>query len=200
MVRAALASKHKIGQGPRPTASYIPAASVVVGWLLAALPIVTASGWYPDFGFLALIGWRLLRADPGLPVGGPAWPCQRSHHRVAIGFRCIVDRNDDLPRLIDRRTMWRDYWIEWPRGDAAAPQRERRALAAGVMGTFPFSKVVPALLISIFAFPIAAWSPGSTAGDSVDEHSETVHFGSPIADVFRRMLLLAAAKWRSVQC
>ena len=36
--------------------------------LLAALPIVSTSGWYPDFGFLVLIAWRLLRAD-----AWPAW-------------------------------------------------------------------------------------------------------------------------------
>ena len=68
MVRAALTSKRRIGQGPRLLAGYIPAASVVVACLLAALPIVSLSGWWPDLGFLVLIAWRLLRAD-----AFPAW-------------------------------------------------------------------------------------------------------------------------------
>ena len=68
MVRAALAQKRHIGQGPLPGARFVPAISVIVASLLTALPIVSTSGWYPDFGFLVLISWRLLRAD-----AWPAW-------------------------------------------------------------------------------------------------------------------------------
>ena len=63
MVRAALASKRRIGQGPRPAAAYLPAASVIAASLLSALPIVSDTGWWPNFAFLVLIAWRLLRAD-----------------------------------------------------------------------------------------------------------------------------------------
>ena len=68
MVRAALASKRKIGSGPMAGAQFVPAVTVAVSSLLAALPIVSTSGWYPDFAFLVLIAWRLLRAD-----AIPAW-------------------------------------------------------------------------------------------------------------------------------
>ena len=68
MVRAALSSRRRIGQGPRAGAMYIPAATVVVASALSALPIVSNAGWYPDFGFLVLIAWRLLRGDVW-----PAW-------------------------------------------------------------------------------------------------------------------------------
>ncbi len=60
MVRAALASKRRIGQGPVVGARYVPKASVLVASLLAAVPIVSTSGWYPDFGFLVLIARPLL--------------------------------------------------------------------------------------------------------------------------------------------
>lgn len=66
MVRAALANRRPIGQGPVTGARYVPAATVLFACLLTALPIISTSGWYPDFGFLVLIAWRLLRAD--------AWP------------------------------------------------------------------------------------------------------------------------------
>ena len=68
MVRSALTGRTRIGQGPVRFAAFVPAASVVTASLLSALPIVSMSGWYPDFGFLALIAWRLLRSDPW-----PAW-------------------------------------------------------------------------------------------------------------------------------
>ncbi len=55
MVRAALANKRRIGQGPRWAAEYIPAISVIAGSLLAALPIVVTHGWFPDFGILVLL-------------------------------------------------------------------------------------------------------------------------------------------------
>ncbi len=54
MARAALDGR-RIGQGPVRFAQYFPAASVVAASLLSALPIVSTSGWYPDFGYLFLL-------------------------------------------------------------------------------------------------------------------------------------------------
>ena len=48
MVRAALAQRRNIGQGPVAGARLVPAASVMLASLLAALPIVSLSGWFPD--------------------------------------------------------------------------------------------------------------------------------------------------------
>lgn len=161
MVRAALAGGKRIGQGPRRAAAVIPAASVVVACLLSALPIVSGAGWYPDFGFLALIGWRLLRSDPW-----PAW--------WAAPLGLVNDLLTGFPigqsvtlwsatmlvlDLADRRTLWRDYWIEW--GLAClllllnAWVQWRVAHLAGA--DLPFEAAVPTLLISIFVFPIIAW-------------------------------------------
>src|SRR6476659_4195427 len=75
MVRAALAPSRRIAKGPYAFAAFVPATTVVMASLLAALPIVAASGWYPDFGFLVFISWRLLRSDPW-----PAW------WAAALGF------------------------------------------------------------------------------------------------------------------
>jgi rod shape-determining protein MreD len=162
MVRAALSQRHRIGQGPRTGAAFIPAASVVAASLLAALPVVSVNGWWPDFGFLALIGWRLLRSDPW-----PAWwaaplglandlitgaPVGQS---VALWTAVMI-----LLDLIDRRTIWRDYWIEW--GLAALLLLVSESIewwVAGLTGApLPFHRLVPPLVISIFAFPIAAWA------------------------------------------
>ena len=64
MVRAALAPSRRIGKGPTLLAAHVPAVTVVFASLLSALPIVSTIGWYPDFGFLVFISWRLLRSDP----------------------------------------------------------------------------------------------------------------------------------------
>lgn len=161
MVRAALASKRRIGHGPVSGARYVPAASVLLGSLLAALPIVSTSGWYPDFGFLVLIAWRLLRED-----AFPAW------WAAPLGlFNDLVTGNPVglavslwtasmlLLDVADRRLMWRGYWLEWVLaallllGSEAGEWNVARMTGAGV----PFASVLPPLLIGIFAFPVAAW-------------------------------------------
>jgi len=160
MVRAALSSR-RIGQGPIPGATWIPAASVVAASLLAALPIVSHSGWYPDFGYLALIGWRLLRSDPW-----PAWwaaPLGLINDLFTgypIGFSVALWSATMLALdLVDRRTMWRDYWIEWVLAAVFLFIHQwlgwRVARAAGV--DLPFVSLLPPLVISVFVFPAAAW-------------------------------------------
>jgi rod shape-determining protein MreD len=162
MVRAALGSGRRIGQGPRVGAAYIPAASVVAASMLSALPIVSTSGWYPEFGFLALIAWRLLRSDPW-----PAWwaaPLGFANDLITgapIGLSVALwTATMILLDLVDRRTMWRDYWIEWALAALLLLLSETvEWWIAGMMGaSLLFVSIVPPLLISIFAFPIAAWA------------------------------------------
>lgn len=160
MVRAALGGS-RIDRGPKRLAHLIPAASVVAASLLSLLPIVTGLGWVPDFGFLLLIAWRLLRSD-----AIPAW--------WAAPLGLVNDLVTGLPvglsmatwtaamlalDLLDRRTMWRDYWVEWGLAallllaHEAAQWRIDALMGAGV----PFSNHLPPLLIAILAFPLAAW-------------------------------------------
>lgn len=162
MVRAALAQRHRIGQGPRAGATFIPAASVVAASLLSALPVVSVSGWWPDFGFLALIGWRLLRSDPW-----PAWwaaPLGLVNDLVTgapVGLSMALwTATMILLDLIDRRTIWRDYWMEWALAVILllASESAEWWIAALMGAPLPFHRVVPPLAISIFAFPIAAWA------------------------------------------
>ena len=161
MVRAALATKRRIGQGPRPLAAFVPMISVIVASLLAALPIITTSGWFPNFGFLALISWRLLRSDPW-----PAW--------WAAPMGLVNDLFTGLPiglsvtlwsatmlvlDLVDRRTQWRDYWIEWVLAVVLLTIDEwlQWRIAAITGARVPFLAVVPPIAMSIFVFPLSAW-------------------------------------------
>lgn len=161
MVRAALSQPRRIGRGPARFAGLVPAASVVAASLLTALPIVTTSGWYPDFGYLLFISWRLLRADPW-----PAWwaiPLGLVNDLFTgypIGFSIALWSATMLALdLIDRRTMWRDYWIEWMLGALliAIDEWLQWRIAYAVGAAPDFSNMVPPLIISICAFPLSAW-------------------------------------------
>lgn len=161
MVRAALSSRHRIGRGPRRHAVIVPAITVVLASLLSALPIISTSGWYPDFGYLLFISWRLLRADPW-----PAWwaaPLGFVNDLFTgypVGFSIALWSATMLALdLIDRRTIWRDYWIEWILAAVLLAINEwvqwRVAAIAGAR--VEFGTVLPALAISICVFPLSAW-------------------------------------------
>ncbi len=162
MARSALTSTRRFSQGPTRFALFVPAATVVGASLLAALPIVSTGGWFPDFGYLALISWRLLRADPW-----PAWwaaPLGLVNDLFTgypLGFSIALWSLTMLALdLIDRRTMWRDYWIEWMVAtvliaiDGLIQWRVARLSGAAI----PFAIMLPQFLISVCAFPLAAWA------------------------------------------
>jgi rod shape-determining protein MreD len=62
--------------------------------------------------------------------------------------------------ILDRRTMWRDYWIEWAIGALFIGVSEiAQWRIAGLMGAaVPFNMAVaPAILIGVLCFPVAAF-------------------------------------------
>jgi rod shape-determining protein MreD len=61
--------------------------------------------------------------------------------------------------LIDRRTLWRDYWIEWVVAAVliAIDEWLQWRVAETAAGSLPFTAVVPPLVISICVFPAFAW-------------------------------------------
>jgi rod shape-determining protein MreD len=162
MVRAALApSRRRIGKGPLRVAAFVPAATVIAASFLSALPIVSTSGWYPDFGFLVFTSWRLLRSDPW-----PAWwaaPLGLVNDLFTgypIGFSIALWSATMLALdLIDRRTMWRDYWIEWVLAAVllAMDQWLQWRVAAIVGARVAFAMMLPPLVIAICIFPFSAW-------------------------------------------
>ena len=163
MVRSALAQRGSaIGRGPRAGADYVPAISVVVGSMISLLPIVSSTGWWPDWGLLMLIAWRLLRAD-----AWPAWwaaPLGFANDLILgnpIGltvalWAAIMIAMD----ILDRRTMWRDYWIEWAIAVLfiALAELAQWRIAALLGAPVPLSMSAgPASLVSVLCFPVAAF-------------------------------------------
>jgi rod shape-determining protein MreD len=159
MVRSALASR-SMGRQPVRHADWVPAASVVAASALAMLPIVSASGWWPNTGLMILIAWRMLRAD-----AWPAWwaaPLGFFNDLLTgtpiglsitlwTGIMLIMD-------LVDRRTQWRGYVIEW--GVAclliALGGWVEWQVAALNGARVPFTQVAPAAIVEMLAFPFAA--------------------------------------------
>lgn len=162
MSRTRLSDSRAIGREPRADAAYVPALSVVVASILSALPIVSTSGWFPDFGFLMLLAWRLLRSDVW-----PAWwgaPLGLFNDLVTgapVGLSVAVWTGAMLALdLIDRRTMWRDYWIEWLLAAVLIAASELIAWqVAALIGAAPEPRwLIAPVLLSILSFPLAAWT------------------------------------------
>ena len=160
MVRSGLSGKASFSGGAVTGAAYIPAASVLLVSALSTLPIVSVSGWWPNAGFLMLIAWRLLRADPW-----PAW------WAAPMGF--VNDLLTGAPvglsvtlwsavmlamEWVDLRTQWRDYWVEWAIATVLITvARWADWQVAGLAGApVPFLQIVPAIVISVLGFPLAA--------------------------------------------
>lgn len=166
MVRAALGrTAGNLTRGPKPGWQAVPAVSVIVGILLSTLPVISRHGWWPDFGFLLLLAWRLMRADPW-----PAWSAG------------LLGLADDLVRgsplglgvalwtgvmlamdIVDRRTMWRDYWVEWAIACLFIAAAEAVEWKVAAWGGAPvrFDAAWPAMLVAALCFPIAGFVVGA---------------------------------------
>ena len=61
--------------------------------------------------------------------------------------------------LIDRRTMWRDYWVEWILATVLiAVDLGLQWRLAGLIGAAPpLAKMAAPLIISVGVFPLFAW-------------------------------------------
>ena len=161
MVRAGLSTKQGAFKGGTVSGgSFIPAATVVAASALGTLPIVSLTGWWPNAGFLMLIAWRLLRADPW-----PAWwaaPMGFANDLLTgapIGLSVTIWTAVMLAmELVDQRTQWRDYWVEWAIATVLIiVDRWSDWQVAGLVGApVPFVRIVPAIAIGVLAFPIAA--------------------------------------------
>jgi len=163
MGRSALAPSRgpSLTRGPKRAALSIPAISVLLATALSVLPIMSNHGWWPDVGLLMLIAWRMLRAD-----AWPAWlaaPLGLVHDLLTgapIGLAVTLWPSFMLAfDVIDRRTMWRDYWTEWVLAAIFVALFIVAQWQVAALDGAPvhFAKVAPAILVGIVCFPIAAY-------------------------------------------
>jgi rod shape-determining protein MreD len=140
----------------------VPAASVVLGSLLAMGCYIASVPLLPPFGLLVLIGWRQLRPELGaawvaLPLGliddliggAPLGSAMAIWTIVLLGFD-----------LIDHRLLWRDFATDW--GLAMLALAFATSAAWGIAlftgGAGPYWTVVGQMLLSALAFPaVSRW-------------------------------------------
>lgn len=139
---------------------YVPIGSTLAASLLTLLPVVVSSPIVPDFAFLTLIAWRLLRpemwaATTALPLGLlndllAGHPLGQSMALWTIVFLAFD--------LLDSRVLFRDYWMDWFFASLAILFYIWGGWLIGrLMGsTAEFVVLVPQLIASVLAFPLVA--------------------------------------------
>ena len=138
----------------------VPLLSTLGASLLDALPIVTQAPLVPDFAFLVLVAWRLLRpemwlAHMALPLGlfndlVAGHPIGQSMALWTIVFLAFD--------LIDLRVGWRDYWVDWLFACAAILFHSFGGwYVARLMGSaVAFPVLLPQFALSVVAYPLVA--------------------------------------------
>ena len=138
----------------------VPILSTIAACLLDLFPIILSTPLVPDFAFLVLIAWRLLRPEMwmayvALPLG--LFNDLVSGHPIgqSMALWTIIFLLFDL---VDSRVGWRDYWMDWLFACLAILFYTYGGwYLARLMGsTADFAVMVPQILFSIFAFPLVA--------------------------------------------
>ncbi|MEA3060692.1 MAG: rod shape-determining protein MreD [Sphingomonadales bacterium] len=138
----------------------VPILTTLAACLLDLLPIVAAAPLVPDFAYLVLLAWRLLRPElwvawMGLPLGlfddlVAGHPLGQSMALWTLTF-LVFD-------LVDSRVGWRDYWMDWLFASLA--------ILGYIAGTWYVAKMMgsrvdpmvlaPQFALSVFAYPLVA--------------------------------------------
>lgn len=139
---------------------WVPILSTMAAALLALLPFVASRPIVPDFAYLVLLAWRLLRpemwqAHMALPLGlfndlVAGLPVGQSMALWTLTF-LLLD-------IVDSRVGWRDYWMDWLFAAAAILFYTAGGwyVARQMGGTTPFAILWPQIALSVFAYPLAA--------------------------------------------
>ena len=148
-------------RGPRAFAGELPAASVLFGSLLALLPVMSERGWWPDFGFVMLLAWRMHRSDPfpnwwAIPLGLANDLIVGHPLGLSVFTFCFALFVIDL---LDARRMGKNYVAEWLiAGFLLVFAEIMQWWIAAIQGAaMPIEAIWPPIVITIFCFPVAAF-------------------------------------------
>jgi rod shape-determining protein MreD len=138
----------------------VPVLSTLAATLLDALPIITQTPLIPDFAFLVLLAWRLLRpemwlAQIALPLG--LFNDLISGHPIGQSM-ALWTTIFLLFDLVDSRVGWRDYWMDWLFASFAILLHSLGGwYVAYLMGSrTDFLILLPQYGLSVFAYPLVA--------------------------------------------
>lgn len=139
---------------------WVPILTTLAASLLAFWPYVASWPIVPDFAYLVLIAWRLLRpelwqAHYALPLGlfndlAAGLPVGQSMALWTLTF-LILD-------IVDSRVGWRDYWLDWlfAAGAILFYTAGGWYVARQMGSAVPFALLWPQLALSIFVYPLVA--------------------------------------------
>jgi rod shape-determining protein MreD len=140
-------------------ARWLPAATVICASLITVMPFMAQAPLLPPFGFILLLSWRMLRSDLwpvwiGAPLGLVDDLVSGQPVGSAVALWTLVLLAMDA---LDRRVVWRDYWIDWLiAAIALAFVLVGGALLARVENVLDIALLVgPQFLLSIFLVPPA---------------------------------------------
>lgn len=140
--------------------AYVPVGSTILAIMVVLLPIIVTTPIIPDFGYLFLIAWRLLRpeiwtARSALPLGFlsdlvSGHPLGQSMALWTFTF-LLLD-------LIDSRAVFRDYWLDWLLSALLIlGYTSATWLIARMMGSqASFNILWPQIALSILFYPVVA--------------------------------------------
>ncbi len=139
----------------------IPILSVILcSTLTAIVPMIAKSPTMPPFGLMMFVSWRLLQ-----PNLWPVW--------IALPLGLFDDLVSGQPlgsavflwtavmlafEVIEKRFIWRDYWMEWFLGSVAISFCIVVALLFANLhgGPTHIRVIVPQLLFSVLFYPLTA--------------------------------------------
>jgi rod shape-determining protein MreD len=139
---------------------YVPVTSTLIAASLSLLPIVANAPISPDWGFMVLLAWRLLRPE--------MWPA-----KIALPLGLYSDFISGNPigqamalwtatflilDIVDSRAMYRDYWMDWLLAVMLILFYIAGgwAIAALMGGKVEFAVLWPQIGFSVLAYPLVA--------------------------------------------
>ena len=139
---------------------YLPILSTIIACSLGLLPIVVSSPVVPDFAFLVLLAWRLLRPEmwsATTPLLLGFFNDLLSGHPVGQSMALWTITFIALD-MVDSRVVWRDYWMDWFFASLAIISYTFADWYIGrLMGsTSEFAVMLPQLVASVLGYPIIA--------------------------------------------
>lgn len=138
----------------------VPYASIILGSILPVLLIADAMPLLPSFGFLLLLGWRMVR--PGLlPLwaGAPLGAVDDLFSGQPFGSAILLWSLAMIAiEVIETRFPWRGFWQDWFTASVMATLYLFAALL--VSGTTPTTEMVavavPQIVMAVLVYPIVA--------------------------------------------
>ncbi|TAD81507.1 MAG: rod shape-determining protein MreD [Sphingomonadales bacterium] len=151
----------RINRAPAPwRVRGVPYASIMLGSLVPVMLIADLMPLAPSFGFLLLLGWRMVR--PGLlPLwaGAPLGAFDDLFSGQPFGSAILLWSLAMIAiELIETRFPWRDFWHDWFTASVLAIAYWQASLLVSGASVTPtlLAVALPQALLSVLLYPIIA--------------------------------------------